>query len=148
MSHFTEMNVECNQKNEQCLVEALEEIFGKGSVEVHEEPTGLYGYGGDLRSNLSKNNANYAPPCHLVIRRKHVGGASNDVGFRRNENGTYDAYISDYDKGGNFNQAKVDKMMQHYTSGVTVKQLKKQGYNVTKKVEQGNIVLIGSKFKA
>lgn len=148
MSHFTELNVECQQKNEAQLIEALEEIFGKGNIEVHEEGAGLYGYGGDLRSSLAKTNPNYAPPCHLIVRRKNVGGASNDVGFRRNENGTYDAYISDYDKGHNFNQAKVDKMMQHYTSGVTVKQLKKQGYQITKKVENGNIVLVGTKFKA
>lgn len=148
MSHFTEMKVECQQSQESCLVQALEEIFGVGTVEVHEEPVGLYGYGGDLRSSLSKSNSNYAPPCHLVIRRKHVGGASNDVGFRKNDNGTYDAYISDYDKGGNFNKAKMDKMMQHYSSNVTVKQLKKQGYNIKKTVENGNVILIGSKFKA
>lgn len=148
MSHFTEMKVECLQKQESCFIQALEEIFGKGSVEISETGAGLYGYHGDLRTELATTNPNYAPPCHLIIRRKNIGSASNDIGFRRNINGTYDAYVSDYDKSQTYNTAKQNKMMQHYSSNVTIKQLKTQGYQVKKSITNGNIVLIGSKFKA
>src|SRR5258708_7933752 len=128
MSHFTSMEVDFKQSCENDLVKALESVFGVGNVEVHNEPVGLYGYQGDLRSSRKTNSPDYAPPCHIVIRRQHVGGASNDVGFRRNEDGTYDAYISDYDKSSNFGSAKLNKIKQEYTLSVTERKLKQQGY--------------------
>lgn len=146
MSHFTEMQVDYLQKNEAQLVAALEECFGQGNVEVHEEGAGLMGYGGDNRSKLSKTNANYAPPCHIIIRRKHVGGAANDIGYCRTEDGKYAAYVSDYDKGANFNKAKQNQVTQDYTVGVTTKQMKNQGYMVKKVTDKGVVKLTVSRY--
>lgn len=148
MSHFTEMQVDYLQKNEAQLVAALEECFGKGNVEVHENGAALMGYHGDNRANLAKSNPNYAPPCHIIIRRKHVGSASNDVGYRRTEDGKYAAYISDFDQGGHFNKAKQNKVTQDYTVGVTTKQMKLQGYSVKKVDEKGKVKLIVSRYIA
>lgn len=147
MSHFS--SVECSylQENEEHLIAALEEQFGKGNVEVHEKGAALYGYQGDNRAELKTSDANYAPPCHIIIRRKNVGSASNDVGFRRTSDGKYAAYISDYDKGSTFSKAKQNLVTQNYATGVTEKQLKKKGYTVKKeKQKDGTIKLYGSKY--
>lgn len=147
MSHFTEIKVNFSQKCQADLVAALEEQFGKGHVEVHDgNGSALHGYQGDNRANLSPSNSNYAPPCHIIIRKQYVGGAANDVGYRKNEDGTYTAYISDYDKRGNFNQEKQDKVAVKYTELVTERRLKQQGYTVKKVYEQGKLVVIGSKY--
>lgn len=147
MSHFTSMEVDFKHNCEADLVKALESVFGAGTVEIHEEGTGLYGFQGDLRSTKSKTSSDYAPPCHVVVRRNNVGGASNDVGFRRNEAGTYDAYISDYDRGMNFGPAKLNKVKQEYTLSVTEKKLKQQGYTTKRvKKENGVVQIAGSRF--
>lgn len=147
MSHFTKMEVNFGCKNESELVAALESVFGKGNVDVHEEGSALYGYHGDNRANLSSSNPNYAPPCHIVIRRKHLNASANDIGYRRNENGTYDAYISEYDQGYTFPKEKQNKVAQEYTAKVTEKKLKLQGYSI-KRVPQknGGVQLIASKY--
>ena len=147
MSHFTEIKVDFLQKNEKALIAALEAQFGEGNVEVHENGAALYGYQGDNRANKSKNSADYAPPCHIIIRRKHVGSASNDVGYQRTEDGKYVAYISDYDKGHHFNAKKQNSVMQEYTAEVTEKQLKSQGYSMKRVTEKdGTIKLYATKY--
>ena len=142
MSHFTEMEVQFQQKNEKQLIEALEKVFGKGSVEVHEKGGALIGYEGNDRSKLNHNNANYAPLCHLIIRKNRVGSASNDVGYRRMENGKYIAYISEYDQRTNFSEDKQNELKKQYSYLVTQKELKRMGYEIkTTKKQNGTIVL-------
>lgn len=147
MSHFTEMKVNFDCSQEAALIAGLEKVFGKGHVEVHEDGAALVGYQGDNRAKLEQSNASYAPPCHLIVRRQHVGGASNDVGYRRTEEGQYVAYISDYDKGANFNVNKQNEVKQVYTTEVTTKVLKERGY-IAKAVKQpdGSVKIVGSKL--
>lgn len=140
MSHFTEIKVSFLQKNEKALIAALEEHFGKGKVEVHEDGAALYGYHGDNRATLPKNNPNYAPPCHLIVRRKDVGSASNDIGYRRSEDGTYVAYISDYDKSTHFTAVQQKNVLQEYTATVAQTQLKKQGYTLKKTKDKNGLI--------
>lgn len=148
MSHFTEVQVNFKQENEKDLIAALEAHFGEGHVEVHEEGAGLFGYGGDDRSK-NKKGANYAPPCHIVIRRKHVGGASNDVGYLRDGKGGYTAYVSDFDKGGNYSQSKQDAVAQDYAERVSMRSLKAKGYTVVRKKEKdGTVHLSASKYSS
>jgi hypothetical protein len=147
MSHFTEIKVDFLQKNEKQLIAALEAQFGEGNVEVHEDGSPLYGYQGDDRSLKSKNSPDYAPPCHIIIRRNHVGSAANDVGYRRTEDGKYVAYISEFDKKGNFDVKKQNFVMQEYTAKVTEKQLKSQGYSLKRVTEKdGTIKLYATKY--
>lgn len=140
MSHFSEMKVDHSQKYESELIAALESVFGEGTVEVHENGDGLYGYTGNNRSLLGTNSKDYAPPCHLIVRRKNVGSAANDVGYRRTEEGGYVAYVSDYDKKSNFKSEKRDRVMQDYATRVAEKQLRKQGYSVKRTITSDGVV--------
>lgn len=142
MSHFTEVPTVFSSRYQQQLVEALEERFGKGNVEVSDEGVALRGYKGDDRSKLSVDNPDYAPLCEVVVRRKHVGTAANDIGYKVKD-GKFVAYVSDYDKGGNFNKKKQEAVAQDYAERVAKKTAKLKGW-ITKNhsVEQDGTVVL------
>ena len=72
-------------KDEALLLAALADL---GYTEVERgEALPLYGYQGDQRAERAQ----------LVVRRKHLGRASNDLGFARTEQG-YTPLISEYDQ--------------------------------------------------
>jgi hypothetical protein len=73
--------------DQDCLLSALAEVgLDRSKLEVHETPVNLVGYQGDSRIQTA----------NIVIRRRHVGSASNDIGFLRTPTG-YRAYVSGYD---------------------------------------------------
>ena len=73
--------------DQECLLAALADLgFDSTKVEVHASPVNLVGYAGDRR----------AQTANIVIRRQHVGAASNDVGFLASAMG-YQAFVSGYD---------------------------------------------------
>ena len=73
--------------DQECLLAALEELgFDRFKVEIHDEPAHLVGYRGDKRVQTS----------HVIIRRRFVGGSSNDIGFELTPTG-YRAHVSGYD---------------------------------------------------
>lgn len=103
MSHY----VECTPgfKDREALIEALVAVgFDRGKIEIHEEAVPLYGYQGDKRSQRA----------HIVIRRQHVGQAANDVGWERLPDGTYRAWISEYDDRHRFNPETQNRIKQEY----------------------------------
>ena len=72
-------------KDRECLLQALQEC---GYAETEEgEAVSLYGYRGDKREETAQ----------IVVRRKFIGSASNDLGFRKTDNG-YVPVISEYDQ--------------------------------------------------
>lgn len=72
-------------KDRECLLNALREC---GYAETEEgESLSLYGYQGDRRAETAQ----------IVVRRKFIGGASNDLGFQKTEAG-YVPVISEYDR--------------------------------------------------
>jgi hypothetical protein len=74
--------------DQDCLLAALLEVgFGRAQIEVHNAPVNLVGYEGAGRSQKAE----------IVIRRQHVGPASNDIGFHLTPTG-YTAIISDFDR--------------------------------------------------
>jgi len=74
--------------DEECLLAALADVgFDERKVEVHATPVALVGYRGDGRQQTA----------NLVIRRQHVGAASNDIGFLATPTG-YQAIVSNYDQ--------------------------------------------------
>lgn len=74
--------------DQDALVEALEDLgFARAAIEVHAEAVPLVGYEGAAR-NIH---------AHVVIRRRHVGAMSNDLGFERTATG-FRAHISDFDR--------------------------------------------------
>lgn len=56
-------------------------------VVIYDQPSNLYGYKGDVRPEKA----------NIIIRRKNISRASNDIGFIQNEDGQYEAIISHYD---------------------------------------------------
>ena len=76
---------DCLLRDRNLLVAALSDL-GYANVEVGESLT-LYGYQGDARPETAE----------VVVRRRHLGPASNDLGFRRTPDG-YVPVISEYDR--------------------------------------------------
>jgi hypothetical protein len=72
-------------KNRECLLQALAEC-GYGTVE-EGEALSLYGYRGDQRPETAQ----------IVVRRKFIGSASNDLGFQKTDAG-FVPVISEYDR--------------------------------------------------
>jgi hypothetical protein len=68
------------------LVEALRKQGFHPSV--HEIAVALEGYGGDKRKETAE----------IVIPRRQVGSASNDIGFQRQPDGSFQPIISEYDR--------------------------------------------------
>jgi Protein of unknown function (DUF1257) len=85
MSHFTSIKTQIKQVEP--LLQALADL-GFQAVEVHETAQPLFGFRGDVRSQTAE----------VIIRRQYVGAASNDIGFKRQADGTFEAIISDYDR--------------------------------------------------
>ncbi len=101
------------------------------TFEDHKIEQSLQGYTGDTR----KQTAN------IIVRRRHVGAAANDVGFKRKSNGKYELIISEYDRGGKTGTNFMQRMKQLYAKHKTLKQLKKMGKTVTsvKTMKDGRI---------
>lgn len=121
MSHYSSVTTKIKSKKD--LVKALQKISGgkwKNCVEVHDEPDNLVGYHGDKREQKA----------HIIIRRKDVGSASNDIGFVRQKDGTYQAVISDYDKNSlGYNQEWLDKLSQLYSVEVIKSTAEANGFD-------------------
>jgi hypothetical protein len=114
MSKYEELRTVLSE--ERFLVEALRE-FGY-SPEVSNEGISLNGYLGDERPEKA----------HIVIRRRQLDSASNDIGFARDANGVYRALISEYDRGIGFNEAWLGRVAQTYKERQTMAVAKSKGY--------------------
>ena len=92
--------------DEECLLEALANVgFTADKIEVHSEPVRLEGYEGREREQVA----------HVVIRRNHVGGSSNDIGFLKTPTG-YQAFVSGFDAGRGHGQPWLQAVQKHYTA--------------------------------
>ena len=119
MSHFVECQTEF--RDPIALVAALIECgFSEDQIEVHSEAVPLYGYQGDVRPQQA----------HIVIRRQHVGSGANDVGWERQPDGTYRAWISEYDGRHRFNSAMQNRVKQEYAYQVITRQQRARGRSV------------------
>lgn len=101
---------------ERFLVEALQDLGY--SPEVAHEGASLYGYLGDERPEKA----------HIIIRRRQLNSASNDIGFARDANGVYRALISEYDRGIGFDDAWLGRVAQIYKERQTMAVAKAKGY--------------------
>ena len=89
MSEYVDITTEF--KDLPSLVTALCETGGwtREQIEIHETLQPLVGY------DKVRNDQG----AHVIVRRQHVGSASNDIGFRREANGRYTLLMGDYDRG-------------------------------------------------
>lgn len=132
MSHFTAIKTEI--RDVKSLVKALEDLGFQDQIEVHEEAQGLYGFQGDLRPETAE----------VIIRRKYLGAASNDIGFKKQEDGTYEAVISSYDRAYNYSQHWVNKLTQRYGYHLLIAVAPEQGFIIEEQetLEDGTIRLV------
>lgn len=136
MSHYTKLITKI--KNRNSLVKTLERVgFKANQIEVHDEATNLYGYQGDKRNDKA----------NVIIRRKHVGSCSNDIGFELEKDGTYRAVISDFDKG-----RYGDQWMKQVEEGYAIEQAKsafaQEGWTVTESLdEKHQVQLVGVSYQ-
>jgi len=115
-------SVETQFQNLDALLAALAELgFATDQIEVHEAAEHLVGYQGDKRKEMA----------HVIIRRRHIGRASNDVGFFRKDDGTYSAIISDYDKS-RFNNQWMGQLKGEYAYHSVRQQMSARGRSVTR----------------
>lgn len=117
MSHFT--TIQTRFVSAKHLARALREL-GFTAVEVHQTAQPLMGWLGDQR----------AARAHVIVRREHIGAASNDLGFVQNATGMFDAVISDYDRT-RFNRAWLDRLTQRYAYHVARDLLAAEGFEVS-----------------
>lgn len=116
MSHFT--RVRTTLRDPELLVKALA-TAGFTTVEVHDSPQTLYGYQGDARPERAE----------VIIRRRHVGRLSNDIGFRRREDGSFEAIISEYDRR-RHDQQWLTKVARAYGHAAALRYAEDNGYEV------------------
>lgn len=131
MSHFT--RVRTKLRDADLLLKALAEV-GYGTVEHHETPQTLYGYQGDARPERAE----------VIIRRRHIGRVSNDIGFRRSESGDFEAIVSDYDRH-RHGEPWLKKVARSYGHLAALRYAEENGYEVasdeTEKNGQRKLVL-------
>ena len=139
MSEFVEC--ETKIKSQVALIEALvEQGWKKDQIEVHEEAQNLYGYQGDRRQQKA----------NIIIRKKNIGGSSNDVGFVKQKDGTFKLMVSAYDRGYHcrFNQNRGfnDAWLHDFTTTYNEKHLtrvgRKLGFQVKKKKKKNGMIVL------
>ena len=97
-------------RSTEALVRALEDLgFARESIEVHARAVALEGFEGNAR----------AQDAEIVVRRRHVGPGSNDLGFARQADGTFRAIVSAYDQRarglhGPYDAAWIGRLTQAY----------------------------------
>ena len=101
MSHYCEIQTELRDPG--ALVAALRAL-GFADIEVHAAAQALYGYQGDARPERAE----------VIVRRRYVGQAANDLGFARQADGTFRAIISEYDQGQGYDARWLGRLAQEY----------------------------------
>lgn len=131
VSHMTVIRSSFRRKS--ALVKALQKIDNgrwKNCVEVHEEKQTMYGYDGATRPTKAE----------IIIRRKNVGGSSNDIGFTQEKDGTYSAIISDYDSN-RHNTNWLNSLLGKYSSATVSEVAEEQGFSFEETEVNGEIFI-------
>ncbi len=107
------------------------------AIEVYQAPVNLIGYQGDRRDQQA----------HIIARKEFVnvhlgGGASNDVGWLRADDGSYEAIVSDYDESAWWGSASP-RFWQAAMCEQAVGLAQAEGYQLHKSEVDGNIQLEG-----
>jgi len=119
-------------KDRRLLLAALADL---GYTEVEEgEALPLYGYQGDRRPETAE----------IVVRRRHLGSASNDVGFARTPAG-YAPIVSEYDQrtlhGGRF----LVELRTAYSERV-IEEVRRRLHGTARRTLEGSVVKVTVRF--
>lgn len=128
MSAYRQIKTQISDQD--LLKECLEET-GFAEVESHEKAVQLVGYRGDKRKDTAE----------VVVRRKHVGSASNDIGFKKDADGNFEAVISEYDQG-QYNDKWLGALQARYARKFADRTLRNEGFSLEQtQDESGKITL-------
>jgi hypothetical protein len=125
MSHYTVLQT--RMTDEKALVKALADMDFK-NIEVHATAQPLVGIGGGERHQTAE----------VIIRRKHLGWLSNDIGFKRGPQGNFEAIVSDYDLNNWYSQEWLERLMQRYAYHVAKAKLEEKGFALVSEQTQAN----------
>jgi hypothetical protein len=130
MSHFTRLRTRITDVP--ALTKALADV-GFKTVEVHDTPQHLYGFMGDPRAQTAE----------VIVRKKHIGWLSNDIGFQRQPDGTFEALISEYDRR-KYSPQWLEKLTQRYAYHAARAKLAEQGFDLVSEdtAKDGRIHLV------
>jgi hypothetical protein len=130
MSHYTVLKT--RMTDVKALVQALADVDLQ-QVEVHATAQQLVGIGGDAREQTAE----------VIIRRKHLGWLSNDMGFKRGADGSFNVVVSDYDQKW-CTQDWLDRLLQRYAYHVARTKLEEKGFALVSEKAQatGQIHLV------
>jgi hypothetical protein len=119
-------------KDRRLLVGALSDL---GYAEVEEgEGLALFGYKGDQRPETAE----------IVVRRQHLSGASNDIGFARTTEG-YVPIVSEYDQHALHSGQLVVRLRTAYSERV-VEELRRRLHGSARRRIEGNLVKITVRY--
>jgi len=119
MSHYS--TIKMGFKFEKELIQSLESIYGH--VEINEIAVNLVGYHGDIRPEKA----------NIIVRRKYIGSASNDLGFVLDKNtGIYSMIVSDYNKRSTVTDTVMEKIVTGYAQRVIKNRLPRGKYRITR----------------
>lgn len=146
MSAYSEVQTEFSDP--ELLIEALT-AMGYQPTCTLGNPQPLRAYQGDYRTldgqGHTKNPAE-AMRAEIIIPRRQVGNASNDVGFIRGQDGRFKAIVSAYDSRTNWAEARSQQLAGIYAEKNVCKQAKRAGLRMTgRKVENGKVQYIFQK---
>ena len=128
MSRYNRQKSTYNDRD--CLVAALNEQ-GYTEVEAHDEAVNLIGYHGDVRPEKA----------NVIVRRRYIGSAANDLGFVKEADGMYSAIVSDYDSH-KHGAEWMKGLKRAYTEKRTIKHAAKNGLKYLGKKVVNNKVQI------
>lgn len=109
--------------------------MGFNKVETHKTAQHLYGWQGDVREQTAE----------VIIRRKYVGDSSNDIGFKRQEDGHFEAIISEYDRH-RYSQQWLNNLTQRYAYHTLMATAPAEGFTIEEEeiLEDGTVrVVVG-----
>lgn len=125
--------IETTITDEAILLAALDQVGWEMNFEWerHEEARPLVGYQGQQRQETAE----------FIVRRCQLGGASNDLGWKRQPDGKFQVIVSDFDSRKARTMRIVDEVRDAYAIGEATQAAKAQGYTVTPvKNENGKVV--------
>jgi hypothetical protein len=108
--------LETEIKEQKYLIAALAEMGYH--PEVHPDGAPLIGYEGHERPEQA----------HVIVRRRELDSASNDIGFAKATDGRYAVQLSEYDQAIGFDQKWLNRIRQLYKEKQTIAAAKSKGY--------------------
>lgn len=132
MSAYTEQTTQITDADilKKCLAE---KGYTEDKIEHHSTAQPLVDFQGHQTKYVDKNG----DKAEIIIRRRHVGGAANDIGFKKQADGTYSAIISQFDKH-KHNDAWMADLKKRYAEKKIKKTASQHGMTFVKKIETPN----------